>query len=172
MYGVAEPVLSAPYPTARESRRQRSPVSRVLSGSAMLAAGMVIPLDDRLPGRSSGLTRGLRAGHPSPPCGGLPSYSALHRVGFAEPARSPGPLVRSYRTVSPLPGSRRDPGGLLSVALSVGFPPLDVIQHPALWCPDFPPASREAGDHPAASGTDARLYRGRRRWGASPVRAG
>ena len=32
------------------------------------------------------------------------------------------------------------PGGLLSVALSVAFPRLDVIQHPALWCPDFPPA--------------------------------
>jgi len=29
---------------------------------------------------------------------------------------------------------------LLSVALSVAFPRLDVIQHPALWCPDFPPA--------------------------------
>src|SRR5262245_1172469 len=64
---------------------------------------MVIPLGDRLPGRSSSLTRGLRAGRPSPPRGDSPSYSALHRVGFAEPTRSPGPLVRSYRTVSPLP---------------------------------------------------------------------
>jgi hypothetical protein len=25
------------------------------------------------------------------------------------------------------------------VALSLGSPPLDVIQHPALWSPDFPP---------------------------------
>jgi len=33
-----------------------------------------------------------------------------------------------------------EPGGLLSVALSVAFPRLDVIQHPALRCPDFPPA--------------------------------
>ena len=32
--------------------------------------------------------------------------SALLRVGFTEPARSPVPLVRSYRTVSPLPTSR------------------------------------------------------------------
>ena len=31
------------------------------------------------------------------------------------------------------------PGGLFSVALSLGSPPLDVIQHPALWSPDFPP---------------------------------
>jgi len=29
--------------------------------------------------------------------------SALLRVGFTEPATSPSPLVRSYRTVSPLP---------------------------------------------------------------------
>jgi hypothetical protein len=35
-------------------------------------------------------------------------------------------------------GARR-PGGLFSVALSLGSPPLDVIQHPALWSPDFPP---------------------------------
>ncbi len=46
--------------------------------------------------------------------------------------------VRSYRTLSPLP----DPlawaiGGLLSVALVVGFP--GRYRHPALWSPDFPP---------------------------------
>jgi len=43
-----------------------------------------------------------------------------------------------------LPGLAPEPGGLLSVALSVAFPRLDVIQHPALWCPDFPPASLPA----------------------------
>ena len=37
------------------------------------------------------------SGGPPVPC------SALLRVGFAEPPRSPGALVRSYRTVSPLP---------------------------------------------------------------------
>ena len=31
---------------------------------------------------------------------------ALLRVGFAKPSRSPGMLVRSYRTVSPLPPTR------------------------------------------------------------------
>ena len=35
--------------------------------------------------------------------------------------------VRSYRTFSPLPCIA---GGLFSVALSLGSPPLDVIQHP------------------------------------------
>ncbi len=43
-------------------------------------------------------TRGHRTGRPR-----ASPYLALLRVGFAEPARSPGPLVRSYRTVSPLP---------------------------------------------------------------------
>jgi len=41
-----------------------------------------------------------------------------------------GTAVRSYRTVSPLPrlnATRR--GGLFSVALSLGFPPPDVIRH-------------------------------------------
>jgi len=84
----------------------------------------------------------------------MPLYLVLLRVGFTELPMSPLELVRSYRTVSPLPGHgvRRcciqrchgacRPGGLLSVALSLGLPPLDVIQHPALWSPDFPPLAR------------------------------
>jgi hypothetical protein len=54
-----------------------------------------------------------RGGHPSQrPTWGLPTWggrathvprSALLRVGFTEPAGSPRPLVRSCRTVSPLP---------------------------------------------------------------------
>src|SRR4029078_5757405 len=32
------------------------------------------------------------------------------------------------------------PGCLLSVALSLTSRPVDVIHHPVLWCPDFPPA--------------------------------
>ena len=46
---------------------------------------------------------------------------ALLRVGVAEPPGSPRTLVRSYRTVSPLPvrpATRRAIGGLLSVALN------------------------------------------------------
>lgn len=35
--------------------------------------------------------------------------------------------VRSYRTLSPLPGQSR--GGMLSVALSLGLPQPDVIRH-------------------------------------------
>jgi hypothetical protein len=65
---------------------------------------------------------------------------ALLRVGFTEPIGSPRSLVRSYRTVSPLPVRTRRSviGGLLSVALSCESPRLAVSQHPALWSPDLP----------------------------------
>ena len=88
---------------------------------------------------------------------------ALLRVGFTEPARSPEPLVRSYRTVSPSPVRSRPVtgpaiGGLFSVALSCGSPRLAVSQHPALRSPDLPrpgpaPADRDdpSRGHPAGS---------------------
>ena len=34
--------------------------------------------------------------------------------------------------------TRLMPSGLLSVALSLALRPVDVIDHPALWSPDFP----------------------------------
>jgi hypothetical protein len=71
-------------------------------------------------------------GRASVPC------SALLRVGFAEPPGSPRALVRSCRTVSPLPVPLRAIGGLFSVALSCGSPRLAASQHPALWSPDLP----------------------------------
>ena len=73
-------------------------------------------------------------------------YLVLHRVGFTELPRSPGELVRSYRTISPLPGTQPDssvPGGILSVALSFVLPRLHVMKHPALRCSDFPPDLHE-----------------------------
>src|SRR5512138_100746 len=63
-------------------------------------------------------------------------YSVLLLVGFTWHPASPSDPVSSYLTLSPLPALA---GGLLSVALSLGLPPLDVIQHHALWSPDFPP---------------------------------
>ena len=92
--------------------------------------------------------------HLIPPCFrgrskmGTPPYLVLLRVGFAEPrchhrdwcaltapfhpyqARCPA-VIRSLHGL----------GGLFSVALSLGSPPLDVIQHPALRSPDFPPST-------------------------------
>src|SRR5210317_2257553 len=83
---------------------------------------------------------GTRAGYPQKLL-----YLVLHQVGFAKLPRSPEELVRSYRTVSPLPVPRPDslvPGGVLSVALSFASPRLHVMKHPALWCSDFPPDQR------------------------------
>ncbi len=88
-----------------------------------------------------------RAGHPFP-------HLALLRVGFAEPPGSPRALVRSYRTVSPLPVPRGAIGGLFSVALSCGSPRLASRQHPALWSPDLPRHDRSKPScrgHPAGS---------------------
>ncbi|GGW81176.1 hypothetical protein GCM10007391_12890 [Alteromonas halophila] len=52
--------------------------------------------------------------------------------------------MRSYRTLSPLPALARL-GGLLSAALVVGSRRPDVIWHPALWSPDFPPLKKSGG---------------------------
>src|SRR5205823_10735864 len=83
----------------------------------------VISLGRRSPGASSGLTR--ERGRATR----LLSYSALLRVGFAEPARSPAPLVSSYLTVSPLPFRRTAVCFLWH--WSVRLPALAVSQHPA-----------------------------------------
>jgi len=64
------------------------------------------------------------------------TYLVLLRVEFTLPFTVTRNAVRSYRTLSPLPG---EPGGLLSAALVVGSRRPDVIWHPALWSPDFPP---------------------------------
>jgi hypothetical protein len=44
-------------------------------------------------------------------------------MGFTKPLLSRGALGVSYTSVSPLPAPRGAAGGLLSVALSVGFAP-------------------------------------------------
>jgi len=83
-------------------------------------------------------TREHRTGHPQ-----ALLYLVLLRAGLAWPARSPGPPVSSYLTVSPLPLPHWESGGLLSVALSVNLTsrrgPLGVTQRPALRSSDFPP---------------------------------
>jgi hypothetical protein len=86
---------------------------------------------------------GVSADGPSSPC------VALLPVGFAEPPGSPRALVRSYRTVSPLPvrdrsGDRSRHRRLFSVALSCGLPRLGVTQHRARWSPDVPRTGTEA----------------------------
>jgi len=75
-------------------------------------------------------------------------------MGFAQPARSPGPPVVSYTTVSPLPAGNCQPAVCFLLHYSVGSPRLDVIQHPALRSSDFPRtahAARAQSDSPGPS---------------------
>ena len=103
-----------------------------------------IHLGSALPQTSVRPTRDLVGGPPV-------SLSGLAPGGVCRAARSPGTLVSSYLTVSPLPVLRRAIGGLLSAALSVGSLRLAVSQHPALWSPDFPRHRERCRGRPASS---------------------
>ena len=66
----------------------------------------------------------------------LSPYLILLRMGFARPPVHTGAgelLPRHFTLILPFPEGR-----YVSVALSVGFPHLDVIQHPARRSSDFP----------------------------------
>ena len=73
-------------------------------------------------------------------------YVILLQAGFAKHPRSPGDLVGSYPTVSPLPlyGAV-----FFSVALSMGSPPVPFRDRLALRSSDFPPLFRGAITSPA-----------------------
>lgn len=122
------------------------PVSRILSSvtiplRAAVADGLMRPT--RAPRASSARSVSATTGV---------VFLVLLRVGFTEPPQSPGVLVVSYTTVSPLPHR----GGLFSVALSRGSPRVGVTHHPALRSPDFPqPCGR---GHPVHSSRP--VYRG------------
>ena len=64
----------------------------------------------------------------------IPIWSCSER-GLPSPHTVTSGAVRSYRTISPLPGC---PGGILSVALSVGSRLPGVTWRSAQWSPDFP----------------------------------
>ena len=51
----------------------------------------------------------------------------------------------------PKTGARPSRGGLLSVALSLALRPVDVIDHPVLWSPDFPLAANDFRPSPPAT---------------------
>ena len=153
-------------PESERKKSRNGPVSRVLlrSRSPCAADGHFsrTPIARRL----QQPTRESLAGRTDPRAG-LPALAlclALLQVGFTEPVESPRLLVRSYRTVSPLPhsssttGAQEACGGLLSVALSLTrylsrYRPVDVIDHLVLWSPDFPLAALQ----PAAVRPIARL---------------
>jgi hypothetical protein len=74
-------------------------------------------------------------------CRGRRSFLVLLQAGFTQPPRSPGALVVSYTTVSPLPAPRRVRRGRwrsVSVALSRELPRVGVTHHLALRSPDLP----------------------------------
>src|SRR5258706_14185659 len=95
-----------------EEKRQRRSVSRVLSPLRGDGHFSRTPVTRRLERPDPGAGRAVP----------LLPYSALLRVGFTDPARSPAPLGSSYLTVSPLPRSH-EPSGLLSAARVRGDAP-------------------------------------------------
>jgi len=67
----------------------------------------------------------------------------LHRVGFTSDApchHGAGALLPHHFTLAgrAVHVGRHDLGGVVSVALSLGFPRVGATDHPALRCPDFP----------------------------------
>ena len=122
---------------------------------------MIIPLGHTLPHASSDRTRRHWASNPYPHSSAVGQMKNAPLFGLAPGGvyRAPdvttgtGALLphRFTLTRSHCIAARRSiqaPGGLFSVALSLGSPPLDVIQHPALWSPDFPPfAGLTKSDH-------------------------
>jgi len=83
------------------------PVRRILSGPLPALCGH--PSRPAVARRLQRPTRGSSSDGPSSPC------LALLRVGFTEPPGSPRALVRSYRTVSPLPVRPKPPSAVCSL---------------------------------------------------------
>jgi hypothetical protein len=86
-------------PRYGENKDRSGPISRVLSGAAISLGRRLPAVSSDLPGRFCGPDQPATVSRAS-------SCAVLLPVGFAEPGQSPGLLVRSYRTVSPLPGAR------------------------------------------------------------------
>ncbi len=100
--------------------------------------------DATYPQTQAGRPFGCRCRHPAsarPPSRGPTTFLVLLQVGFTQPPRSPGALVVSYTTVSPLPALRRvrrSRWRSVSVALSRESPRVGVTHHLALRSPDLP----------------------------------
>lgn len=121
----------------------RWPVSRVLSR-------MAIHLGRPLPGASRDRP-GRRRGNPpvAAKATAAPTWSCSR---WGLPCRPPSPGTRCALTAPfhPCPAARGRRGGLLSVALSLGSPPPDVIRHRVSVEPGLSsPRPRTRGGHPA-----------------------
>jgi hypothetical protein len=122
-------------PTWRKRGGSR-PISRVLSRTTIHLGRTSPCASSDLPGSPCGQQERTRrpARFPIWSCSrwGLPCRRML------PPARCA--LTAPFHPYLPRPVcTRRDIGGLLSVALSVGSRPPGVTWHLALWSPDFPP---------------------------------
>ncbi len=134
-------------PSSRREPRVSSPVSRILSWVAIYLGR---PLPDGSCGQPGGFRRATLERLPIRPC-----------TGWGLPGRRVTTTpVRSYRTFSPLQPDK-PACCVFSVALSLGFPPLDVIQHPALWCPDFPRSCARRGPATTRAATPSIALLGR-----------
>ncbi len=116
-------------------------ISRILCLPGLAAVQMaIIYLGQQLPTASSNQPGGLQTSSLQVPCLGrstTPPIWSCSRWGLpSQPVTRP--LVSSYLTISPLPGSIRGAGRYVSVALSLRSPSLAVSQHPALRSSDFP----------------------------------
>gem|GEM_PF-6057187 len=118
---------------------QAVPICASKSISGVLYS-IIIYLGCQLPDTSSDLTR-ERGGQPQ--CSSIRSCS---RWGLPSQTVT-CLLVSSCLTVPPLPENEDRSRRFISVALSLGSPPLDVIQHPALWSSDFPQVSLDTRDY-------------------------
>ena len=108
------------------------PVSRILFPGASRPPDRRPSIWARRHRRARAVYPQTRTGRPRTPAQApRGTLLTLLRVGFTEPPRSPGVLVVSYTTVSPLPPARAG-GGLFSVALSRGSPRVAVSEPP---CP-------------------------------------
>src|SRR6202042_1504242 len=128
-----------------------------------------IPLGRPSPGASSNQPE--RLGQRIRPCGALTRRVSL-LFGFApggacHAADVAACAVRSYRTLSPLPSClmavRPQSGGLLSVALSLGSPPPDVIRRRIRMEPGLSSVFWTAAVRPTGGGR----HMGPRRGGSS-----
>ena len=106
---LVNPAASLRWRRRRSVGRTSWPVSRILcTGRLAASRPAVIHLGLPSPAGSSGLPAGIgRATLDRLRSAPYPArLLALLQVGFTEPSRSPGTLVVSYTTVSPLPRSR------------------------------------------------------------------
>jgi len=132
------------HPGTRAERKRRQPACKPgfvwprtrYPGRGGHSSGTVVADRLKQPTRTTGLETGLRRSTERP----CRPYSVLLPVGFAVPSALPRPRCALTAPFHPDPRNASG-GGLLSVALSLGLPPPDVIRHrvsvePGLSSPD------------------------------------